>query len=298
MSLISVVIPVRNCERFIAETVESVLSQSHENFELIIIDDGSTDGTKETVSLFKDRRIQLYSYPPSGISISRNRGFEKSSGVYVSFLDADDLWTRNKLEAQLQALIDNKSASVAYSWVDEIAIDGMRVSPEWRPHFEGNVLNDMAVGYFPHCGSNILVERSAFLHTGGFDSAFEGVEDWELAIRLAERYKYALVCEPQIFYRIRKGSHSSSAIFSRENAGRRLVKEYSEAYRSNDERFSGLTNLYAQLTDRVMTADSPLLIRKLSILRLTLNWLKAVPPANWPKRLMAKRLKRALFSSD
>ncbi|NES72852.1 MAG: glycosyltransferase family 2 protein, partial [Okeania sp. SIO2D1] len=113
MTLISVIIPVYNGEKTIRDTINSVLKQSFADFELIIINDGSTDSTLEVINSFQDHRLKVFSYPNAGQGASRNRGIELAKGEYISFIDADDMWTSDKLEKQLQALQDNPQAGVA-----------------------------------------------------------------------------------------------------------------------------------------------------------------------------------------
>ncbi|NER48248.1 MAG: glycosyltransferase family 2 protein [Symploca sp. SIO1A3] len=124
MPTISVIIPAYNAQKTIQETINSVLNQTFSDFELIVINDGSQDSTLEIVSSISDRRMRVYSYPNAGPQKSRNRGIAQATGEYVSFLDADDLWRADKLEAQLQALQGNSQAAVAYSWTDYINESG------------------------------------------------------------------------------------------------------------------------------------------------------------------------------
>ncbi len=118
--LISVRIPVFNGEKTIKETIDSILNQFFQNIELIIIDDGSKDKTLEIIKNISDSRIKVFSYPNAGLSASRNRGISLAKGELISFIDADDLWTPDKLQAQWQALQENPQAAVAYSWTDYI----------------------------------------------------------------------------------------------------------------------------------------------------------------------------------
>jgi len=95
--------------------------QIYSNFELIVIDDGSNDSTLDVIKNIQDSRLKVFPYPSAGsAAVSRNRGFSHASGEFIVFLDADDLWTPDKLEAQLAALQENPPAAVAYSWVDRI----------------------------------------------------------------------------------------------------------------------------------------------------------------------------------
>ena len=114
--LVSVIMPAYNAERYIAESIQSVLDQSYGNWELVVVDDGSTDKTAETVQRFAagDSRVNCIFQQNSGQGKARNAGIENSSGSLIAFLDADDLWLREKLERQVQFLIDTK-VDVVYS---------------------------------------------------------------------------------------------------------------------------------------------------------------------------------------
>lgn len=99
MLKISVIIPAYNSGNTILETIASVLEQTESDFELIVINDGSTDNTLELLETVRDDRLKIYSYPNGGLPTARNRGIANSNGEFISFLDADDLWTKDKLES-------------------------------------------------------------------------------------------------------------------------------------------------------------------------------------------------------
>ena len=211
MPLISVIIPAYNAEKTIRETIESVIEQTLDDWELIVINDGSQDRTIEVVSQIKDPRIKLFSHSNAGVSASRNRGFDRSVGEFISFLDADDLWTPDKLEFQLNALHSHPEAAVAYSWTDYIDESGHFLYPGQHVTFKGNVYRQMLVKFFLENGSNLLVRREAFLKVGGFkESLFMG-EDREFCTRLAKEYKFVVVSHPQILYRQSTGTASDNA---------------------------------------------------------------------------------------
>ncbi|NJK38064.1 MAG: glycosyltransferase [Oscillatoriales cyanobacterium RM2_1_1] len=209
MPLVSVIIPVYNGEKTIVETIFSVLNQSFQDFELIIINDGSTDQTLEIIAQFQDDRIQPFTYPNAGLATSRNRGIARAQGQYISFIDADDLWTSDKLEAQFQALESTPKAAVAYSWTDLIDQSSQFLNTDSRASFSGNVYPHILLGSFPSNGSNVMVRRQALLELGGFDESLNAAEDWEMWIRLAANYFFVAVSKPQILYRISPGSMST-----------------------------------------------------------------------------------------
>lgn len=212
MAIISVVIPAYNAEKTIQETIESVLNQTFKDFEIIVINDGSTDSTLTLVSQINDPRIQIYSYQNSGAPKSRNRGFEHSKGLYIAFLDADDIWVNNKLELQLKALENNSQAAVAYSWTDYIDQSGKFLQSGTHLTFNDNVYPDLLVQNFLENGSNPLIRREAFANINGFDESLLAGQDWDLYIRLAAHYHFVAIPVVLVFYRFSSNSLSSDVL--------------------------------------------------------------------------------------
>lgn len=210
MPLISVVIPVYNNESTIQETIESVLTQSFSDLELIVINDGSQDSTLKIVSSILDARLKVYSYPNAGLAATRNRGVSHASGEYISFIDADDLWTPDKLEAQFKALQANPQAAVAYSWTDWIDESGQFLRPGGHISVSGDVYAKLLLRDFVESGSNPLIRAEALAEVGGFDESLPAVEDWDMWLRLAARYEFVCVPSPQILYRVSSSSMSSN----------------------------------------------------------------------------------------
>lgn len=208
MVQISAIVPVYNGAQTIRATIASVLQQTFTDFELIVIDDGSTDDTVAVVKEFQDPRVVVHSFPNAGQGESRNRGVKLARGEYVSFIDADDLWTPDKLALQWQALQDNLQAAVAYSWTDHIDEAGefLRCGPHLK--FEGNVYQKLIVSDFVGSGSNVLIRKSAFETVGGFAPHLTPAEDWDLWVRLAAKYEFVVVPKVQILYRTAVNSSS------------------------------------------------------------------------------------------
>lgn len=224
MPLISVIIPVYNGEKTIRETIESVLKQTCADLEVIVINDGSQDSTLNIVSSIKDPRLKVFNYSNSGVSASRNRGFDLASGEFISFLDADDLWTSDKLEAQLKALQANPSAAVAYSWVNYITETSEFFRSGNYITMNGNVYDKLLIQNVLENGSNPLIRKQALTEVGGFNKALFPADDWDMWLRLAERYHYVAVPYPQILYRM--SPHSASAnILNMEAASKRLLEQ-------------------------------------------------------------------------
>ncbi|MEJ1937980.1 glycosyltransferase, partial [Nostoc sp. NIES-2111] len=196
-----------NAEQTILETINSVLNQTFSDFELIVINDGSKDNTLEVLQSIKDQRLKVFSYENSGVSSARNRGISHATGDFISFLDADDLWTTDKLELQLAALNAHPEASVAYSWTYTIDEKGELLKP-YDPVYEGSVYADLLVSNFLTCGSNPLITKAAINSVGEFDKGLTGSEDWDYWLRLAEKWQFVVVPKYQILYRRSISSNS------------------------------------------------------------------------------------------
>lgn len=249
MPLISIIIPVYNGEKTIQETIESVLSQTFTDFELLVINDGSQDKTLEIVDRIQDSRIKVFSYPNAGQSTSRNRGIALATGDYISFIDADDLWKPDKLEAQLKALQNNPIAAVAYSWTDWIDESGQLVGKGSYNTEEGEVFAKLLLNDFVANGSNVLIRRQALAEVGDFDPSVTPAEDWDLWLRLAVRYEFVAVQSPQVLYRISPNSASFNVWKMEESSLRVIEKAYAVAPQSLQYlKRQSLGNRYKYLT--------------------------------------------------
>ncbi|BAY12821.1 glycosyl transferase family protein [Calothrix sp. NIES-2098] len=249
MVSISVIIPVYNGEKTIQETIESVLNQTFSDFEIIVINDGSEDSTLEIVKSFTDHRIRIFSYANAGLAVSRNRGLSHAVGKYISFIDADDLWTKSKLESQLKRLQDNPSADVAYSWTNYIDEQGNFLTQGAHLTFNGNVYEKLLMGNFLENGSNPLINKQALIEVGGFDTSLKSAEDWDLWLRLAIRYLFVGVSSPQILYRVSATSMSTN-LLRMENACLQVMERaFSQAPESIQKlKSQSITHLYRYLT--------------------------------------------------
>lgn len=229
---ISVIIPVHNSASTILETIDSVRQQTYSDFEIIVINDGSTDQTLEILETIKDPRLKVFSYENGGVSVARNRGIAQSIGAFLSFIDADDLWSSDKLELQLATLQSHPEAAVVYSWtrfINEInatSQDGVSI------YFTGNILKPLLLKNFIASGSNILVKREAVERIGGFDSEMSPAEDWDFYLRLAAIYSFVVVPKIQIFYRQTRGT-ASSQVTAMGRAALRVIEQAFETAPSN-----------------------------------------------------------------
>ena len=212
MPTISVIIPVYNGEKTIRGTINSILNQTFDNLEVLVIDDGSTDSTGEIVNSIIDPRLQIFSYPNAGISTNRNRGLAKASGEFIAFIDADDLWASDKLEMQLKVLLKYPKAAVAYCWTDYIDAEGKFLKSGKRITETGDVYSKLLVSNFLENGSNPLIRSAAFNSVGGFDESLTVAEDWDMWLRLSINHEFVVVPEVKVFYRVQANTLSTNLV--------------------------------------------------------------------------------------
>lgn len=203
---VSVIIPAYNAEKTILETIQSLQQQTCSDFEMVVINDGSTDRTLEILASIDDPRLKVFSYENGGLPTARNRGIERAIGQFLSFIDADDLWTADKLAAQLAALEQHPEAGAAYSWTAYIDADSHFLYNGKPVPFTGNIYPQLLLECFIANGSNILVRRSCIAAVGQFDPTLKSTEDWDFYLRLAAKYPFILVPKYQILYRRSSGS--------------------------------------------------------------------------------------------
>lgn len=199
--MISCVMAAHNAAATIAAAVDSVLRQTETDLELIVVDDGSTDGTLQVLAGIDDPRLSVMSQERKGPSSARNRALAQAKGEFVAPIDADDVWLPYKLELQRSALTKRQDAAVAYGWADFVDEQTNPMYPDSRARFEGNVLEDLLRCNFISCGSTVLVKRAALEDVGGYDPTLNAAEDWELYTRLAARYAFVAVPEVVVWYR-------------------------------------------------------------------------------------------------
>ncbi len=202
MPKVSVVIPAFNAMKYLPQTVESVLQQTFIDFEVLIIDDGSSDSIRQWVNEVTDLRVKLISQENQGVSVARNTGIAAAQGEYVAFLDADDLWEQTKLEKQVRCLEDNPTVGLVHTWMAIVDWEGKPTGRVMSSNAEGNVWKQLVERNTVAC-SSVMVRRCCF-EVGVFsprDVCPVDVEDWEMWIRIAARYPFAVIKEPLMRYR-------------------------------------------------------------------------------------------------
>lgn len=208
MPKVSVIIPAYNSLTYLPAAIDSVLRQTFQDFELLVIDDGSSDGTTDWVNCLTDPRIKLTSQAHQGTSTARNTGIANSEGEYIAFLDADDLWHPSKLTKQVQKLANSPQFGLVHCWTEFTNAQGDKTGKFMTSHGEGNVWQEMVFYNLLRCGSTPMVRRTCFASLGVFDTTLKYAEDWDMWIRIASRYEFSIINQPLVFYRKHQGNKS------------------------------------------------------------------------------------------
>jgi len=198
---ISVIMPIYNGERYIVSAIESVLAQTYKNFEIVIVNDGSTDNSREKISAYlKLPFVQYIEQVNRGVAAARNTAIRKAAGEWIAFLDQDDLWLPRKLEAQVDFMRAEPAAPMIHANVNWIDAHGQRVELDWDNNVSGNCLgqlfqrNRIAV-------VTVAVKKECLGAVGLLDESLSGVDDYELWLRIARRFPIGRLDEIVACYR-------------------------------------------------------------------------------------------------
>jgi glycosyltransferase involved in cell wall biosynthesis len=197
-ALVSAVIPVFNGVPFVAKAVQSVRAQTVKDVEIIVVDDGSTDGTQAVLeSLHHTMDIMWFQQDHSGPACSRNRGIEAARGEFVALLDCDDVWLPDKLQAQLAIMASCPDVGLVHSDYESVDNDG-RVLERIRARYSPEPLVQAFVGGHTGLPSTLLVRRSLLDHVGALNPELYGSEDSDLTIRLYRVTQFDCVDRPLV----------------------------------------------------------------------------------------------------
>ena len=233
--MISIITPIYNGQSFLQETIETVLNQSYSNWELLLIDDGSTDNSKAICETYckKDKRIKYHYKPNGGQASARNLGINKAKGEWIALLDADDLWHKTKLEKQIDSLAQYPEATLCFT--NTLAFENT-ISNEiynFDKKAFGLLNEDFFLDVFVSSyvsNSSLVIKKDVLLQAGLYNEKeiVRGSEDWELLLRLLHKNNRIVgVKEKLLFYRIHNGG----------------------IHLQNARMFIGKTKVYAQYKD-------------------------------------------------
>lgn len=230
--VVSVIIPTYNRVHLLRRAIQSVLNQTYQDFEIIIIDDGSIDNTEEVVKKFQeqDKRVRYIKHEENkGGSAARNTGIKNAKGKYIAFLDSDDEWLPTKLEKQIELFrkrCDSVGAVYCLSYTADDSIGRIKLSKIDDSVRRGNVYRQALFGFCGGVGnSRTMVLGECFQKSGMFDESLPSFQDVDLGIRLAQNYNFELIDEPLVICHVEYGGPRISNDFNAKMRGLELFFE-------------------------------------------------------------------------
>lgn len=212
---LSIVIPAYNVASYVGDAIASALAQTIRDIEVIVINDGSTDGTAGVVKGFSDPRLRLVSQPNRGLSAARNAGIANAQGAFIGFLDGDDRWYPEKAEMQLAAMESDPSIGITFchsAYIDEAGAETGRIlltGPK-RPRLRDLVLRNALSN-----GSTPIIRTEHFSQAGNFDTDLLSCEDWEMWVRLLRETPCQALLVPEVLTAYRINTQSLSFNFEK-----------------------------------------------------------------------------------
>ena len=216
---ISVVIPSYNRKEFLKRSIDSAINQTKKPFEIIVVDDGSTDGTETMIKSDYDF-VKFIKQKNKGVSAARNIGIEVSIGEWICFLDSDDEWKKDKLEKQINAMKSNPGYKFFHS--NEIWIkNGIRINQKKKHKKYGGDIFDKCLDMCRISPSSVMINKTVFDEVGNFNEDLVVCEDYELWLRICDKYRVFFIDEPLI---IKYGGHQGQLSYSIESIENHRIK--------------------------------------------------------------------------
>jgi len=216
---ISVVIPSYNRKEFLKRSIDSAINQTKKPFEIIVVDDGSTDGTESMIKSDYDF-VKFIKQKNKGVSAARNIGIEVSIGEWICFLDSDDEWKKDKLEKQINAMKSNPGYKFFHS--NEIWIkNGIRINQKKKHKKYGGDIFDKCLDMCRISPSSVMINKTVFDEVGNFNEDLVVCEDYELWLRICDKYRVFFIDEPLI---IKYGGHQGQLSYSIESIENHRIK--------------------------------------------------------------------------
>ena len=210
--LVSVIMPVFNREHYVGDALDSILAQTYTNIEIIVVNDGSTDGSLDVLEDYRNRfsdKLLLINQKNQGQVVARNNGIAACSGEFIAFLDSDDLWLPEKLEKQIPLFDDN--IGLVYSAVYNVSDNGEIIDITYcNERVRGNAYDQMLTGN-KMTGGTVVLSRVAVIEVGLFDQSLSAAENWDLWIRVSKSFFLNYIDEPLVKYRKHDGNMSKDS---------------------------------------------------------------------------------------
>jgi glycosyltransferase involved in cell wall biosynthesis len=232
--LVSVVIPTYNYAQYLREAIDSVLGQTYSAIEIIVVDDGSSDNSREVLAGY-GAKIKAIFQKNQGVSAARNRGIAESSGDFLAFLDPDDAWLPEKIEKQIAKFEADSEIGLVHVGIENIDSRGKSMGVS-HCGTEGWVLADILLGkpVIYGGGSGFMVPRPVIENIGEFDTRMSTSADWDIFCRIAKEYRFSVVRDTLLRYRIHDTNmHKNVDLMERD-----VILGYEKAFLSDDPELS------------------------------------------------------------
>lgn len=272
MPMITAIITTFNREGFLRTAIQSVLQQTFRDFQLLILDNSSQDGTRQVVQGFTDERVRYLCHAPMGIGEQRNLGVQEAQSEFLAFLDDDDEWLPRKLEQQVAVFQrGGGELGLVYGGFTRMDAEGRDFSSYGRT-IQGKALGDLLWFNIEFSGSasNPMMKTSVVRELGGYDTHIRTSEDWEMYLRLADRYLIDYVPEPVVRIRSHRGPRLGDRVDAARDVQELVLKRY------GDRMTPQLKSLYLQAIGgkfcRVGSASEGRIWLRRAIQAYPLNW--------------------------
>ena len=200
---VSVLLPVHNCADHVRASIDSVLNQEYQDFEVVVIDDGSTDSGSEIIGSYSDSRVKVVRNESNiGLPCSLNRGFEKATGCYIARQDADDVSMSDRLRLQVELMDCNSEIGISGTWWEWMDVDGMTYAVSKPDPSSDAIRSILLEGRVPVPHGTMMLRRETFEDLGGYDDRFWFSQDFDLWLRLMDtQWQIGIVEKP--LYKLR-----------------------------------------------------------------------------------------------
>jgi len=217
MPTVNVIIHTYNNERFIAETVESVLNQTYKEYEIVVVDDGSVDGTRDALIPYM-QKIRYHYKENGGIASAKNAGIGLSQAEFVAFLDHDDLWAPDKLQLQMECFNENSQVGLVYAKYTSFR-DGKELRTKPEKGYSGWIFKELLSKSFIQT-STVVVKRECLDAVGPYDESFSLGDEYDMFLRIARKFQCSFIDKSLTRYRVHDTNASNNDfLFDNENLG-------------------------------------------------------------------------------
>jgi glycosyltransferase involved in cell wall biosynthesis len=262
MPKVEVIIPAYNAAKYLPTAIESVITQTFEDWRIVLVDDGSTDNTAEVVSLYRERLGDklLYVYQPNaGLPAARNTAIRNSTGEFLALLDADDIWLPNRLADSVRSFEGRPEVGLTYGFISRVGPDGTIIDTfaERQRNGEGWIAEHIYTKSVDLCCPSVTFRRACVDAVGYFDESMRATEDRDLWLRIAQRYQVAVVPHLIAHYRVSPGSMSADSDRMLQSQKQFIEKHYGTKGCGWAARRKALSKIYKQQAETLSNRGQP-----------------------------------------